>query len=204
MLEAEPAVGFPPPSSPTLPRTAAVTDPRTPSAASPGARDTSLPAAQAHPQVRHWLGQLDELVDHMDREGWDGWARERARQLIDFFGPAGRQQRRDEEQLLFPLVAGRGDAGLDAKVERLLQDHGWLEENWAELVSELRPIAEGFGTTDVALLRHAAEVYGALWLEHLDLVERVIHPAALAAHPSMESAAAARVARAGGLETADS
>ena len=184
-----------------------MTDPRSTSTTAPdGAHATSqpLPASQAHPQVRHWLQQLDELVEHMDQSGWDGWARERARQVMDFFGPAGRQQRRDEEQLLFPLVAGRGDAALDSKVERLLQDHGWLEENWAELVSELRPIAEGFGTTDVALLRHAADVYAALWNEHLELVERVIHPAALAAHRSPESAAASRVARAGGLQTLDS
>jgi hemerythrin-like domain-containing protein len=182
-----------------------VTDPRSASTtAPPGANATPLPAAAAHPQVRHWLGQLDELVDHMARDGWDGWARERARAVIDFFGHTGRQLRRDEELLLFPLVAGRGDAALDAKVERLLQDHGWLEENWGELVSELRPIAEGFGTTDADVLRHAAEVYAANWLEHLDLVERVIHPAALAAHASPESAAAFRVARAAGLQALDS
>ncbi len=164
----------------------------------------TLPAADTHPQVRHWLQQLDELVDHMARDGWDGWARERARQVIDFFGRTTRQQRLDEEQLLFPLVAGRGDAALDAKVDRLLQDHGWLDENWTELVSQLRPIAEGFGGFDVDMLRHAAEVYAALWHEHLELVERVIHPAALASRSSVNAGAAARVARAGGLEAAAS
>lgn len=161
------------------------------------ASETSLPAAEAHPQVRHWLRQLDELVDHMADQGWDGWARERARAVMEFFNAAVKQQRRDEEQLLFPLVAGRGDAALDTKVERLLQDHGWLDENWTELVIELRPIAEGFGTTDADLLRHAAEVFTALWEEHLELVERVIHPAALAAHRAPDAAAAGRVARAG-------
>ena len=157
-----------------------MTDPRpTPTTAPPGA--TALPASDAHPQVRYWLGQLDELVEHMDATGWDGWARGRARDLIDFFAGLLPRMRREEEEQLFPLVAGRGDAAIDAKVERLLQDHGWLDENWAELVSELRPIAEGFGSTDVALLRHAAEVFAALWHEHLELVERVVHPAVLSA-----------------------
>jgi hypothetical protein len=157
----------------------------------------ALPAADAHPQVRHWLGQLDELVAHMAADGWDAWARERARAVIAFFGSVGRQQRRDEELLLFPMVAGRGDAALDAKVERLLQDHGWLEENWAELLSQLRPIAEGFSGFDVDMLHHAAQVYSALWEEHLELVERVIHPAARAAHHGPDAGAAARVALAG-------
>jgi hemerythrin-like domain-containing protein len=169
----------------------AVTDLRSPSS-------VSLPAADAHPQVRHWLHQLDELVAHMASDGWDAWARERARDVIAFFAGSGRQQRRDEELLLFPMVAGRGDAALDAKVERLLQDHGWLEENWNELVSQLRPIAEGFGGYDVDMLAHAAQVYAALWEEHLDLVERVIHPAARAAHHGPDALAAQRVALAAG------
>lgn len=129
----------------------------------------SLLATHEPSQVRHWLEQLDALVHHMDRDGWDAWARDRARAVIEFFSGAVRRLRADEEGTLFPLLAHR-----EEQVDRLLQDLGWMDENWTELVSQLRPIAEGFGGTDVDMLRHATQVYSALWDEHLELVQHLL------------------------------
>jgi len=138
------------------------------------------PLDATHVQMLHWLEQLGELVEHLEATGWDTWSRDRAGAVIHFFSQTGRQHHAEEERFVFPLLVNRGDAAMDAHVERLLQDHGWLEENWLELLSQLRPVAEGFGGYEVDLLRHASNVYEALLKEHIELEETLVYPAARA------------------------
>jgi hemerythrin-like domain-containing protein len=133
-----------------------------------------------HEQMRYWLGELQSLVNHMEDRGWDTWARDHARSVIDFFSHTARQHHIDVDRQVFPLIAGRGDASLEASVDRLRQDQGWLEENWREVLAQLQPVAEGFGGYDVDMLRHAADVYAALLLEHLALEQGQVFPAARA------------------------
>ena len=138
------------------------------------------PQDETHRQMVHWLGNLDALVVRLEAEGWTPWARDTARSVVDFFSQAGRQHHADEEKLVFPLLVGRGNAELDAQVERLQQDHGWIEENWLELMSQLRPVAEGFTTYDADLLRQVSDVFTALLREHIELEETSVYPAARA------------------------
>jgi len=137
-----------------------------------------------HDQMRYWLGELQTLVNHMEDRGWDTWARDHARSVIDFFSHTARQHHADVDRQIFPLVAGRGDPTLDTSVDRLRQDQGWLEENWREVLAQLQPVAEGFGGYDVDMLRHAADVYAALLLEHLALEQGSVFPAARASADS--------------------
>ena len=81
-----------------------------------------------HDQMRYWLGELQTLVNHMEDRGWDTWARDHARSVIDFFSHTARQHHADVDRQIFPLVSGRGDASIDTSVDRLRQDQGWLEE----------------------------------------------------------------------------
>ena len=136
--------------------------------------------ASTHEQIRYWLGELQGLVDHMEQEGWDTWARDKARAVIDFFSHTGRQHHLDVDRQVLPLVAGRGDESVETDVERLRTDHGWIDEDWSELRAQLQPVAEGFGGYDVDMLRHAADVYAALLLEYLALEEGSVFPAARA------------------------
>ena len=76
-----------------------------------------------------------------------------------------------------PLLAGR-DAELIQHVQRLQQDHGWLQQDWLEMEPTLRTIAEGCAWHDPALLREMAAVFCALYIEHIALEESVIYPAA--------------------------
>jgi len=133
-----------------------------------------------HDQMRYWLGELQTLVNHMEDRGWDTWARDHARSVIDFFSHTARQHHVDVDRQIFPLVSGRGDASIDISIDRLRQDQGWLEENWREVLAQLQPVAEGFGGYDVDMLRHAADVYAALLLEHLALEQGSVFPAARA------------------------
>ena len=73
-----------------------------------------------------------------------------------------------------------GDASIETSVDRLRQDQGWLEENWREVLAQLQPVAEGFGGYDIDMLRHAADVYAALLVEHLALEQGLVFPAARA------------------------
>ena len=133
-----------------------------------------------HEQMRYWLGELQTLVNHMEDRGWDTWARDHARSVIDFFSHTARQHHVDVDRQIFPLVSGRGDASIDSSVDRLRQDQGWLEENWREVLAQLQPVAEGFGGYDVDMLRHASDVYAALLTEHLALEKGLVEPAARA------------------------
>jgi hemerythrin-like domain-containing protein len=133
-----------------------------------------------HEQMRYWLGELQSLVNHMEDRGWDTWARDHARSVIDFFSHTARQHHIDVDRQVCPLITGRGDASLETSVDRLRQDQGWLEENWREVLAQLQPVAEGFGGYDVDMLRHAADVYAALLLEHLALEQSAVFPAARA------------------------
>ena len=145
-----------------------------------------------HDQMRYWLGELQTLVNHMEDRGWDTWARDHARSVIDFFSHTARQHHVDVDRQIFPLVSGRGDASIDTSVDRLRQDQGWLEENWREVLAQLQPVAEGFGGYDVDMLRHAADVYAALLLEHLALEQGSVFPAARASADSQRKASEVR------------
>ncbi len=100
--------------------------------------------------------------------------------MIDFFSHTARQHHIDVDRQVCPLITGRGDASLETSVDRLRQDQGWLEENWREVLAQLQPVAEGFGGYDIDMLRHAADVYAALLLEHLALEQSAVFPAARA------------------------
>ena len=141
-----------------------------------------------HAQMRYWLGELQGLVNHMEDRGWDTWARDHARSVIDFFSHTARQHHLDVDRQLFPLVVGRGNQAIDHNVDQLRQDHGWIEENWRELLAQLQPVAEGFGGYDIDMLRHAADVYAALLIEHLALEQSHVFPAARAsAHTQLQA-----------------
>ncbi len=157
-----------------------MTDPRPTDTPIAGALPVLDRIESTHVQMRYWLGELQSLVNHMEDRGWDTWARDHARSVIDFFSHTARQHHLDVDKQVFPLVFGRGDQAIDHNIDQLRQDHGWLEENWRELLSQLQPVAEGFGGYDIDMLRHSADVYAALLLEHLAREQEFVCPAARA------------------------
>jgi hypothetical protein len=68
---------------------------------------------------------------------------------------------------------------MEAHVDQLRQDHGWLDESWSELNAQLQPVAEGFGGYDIDTLRQVASVYDGLLREQLAREKDVV-PAARA------------------------
>ena len=139
----------------------------TPTAARTSALNIIDQLDATHEQMRYWLEELKSLVTHLDDQGWDTWARDHARSIIEYFGGTARQHHWEVDRKVLPLVTGRGDRAIEAHVDTLRQDHGWLDESWSELSAQLQPVAEGFGGYDIDTLRQASEVYDGLLREQL-------------------------------------
>jgi len=130
------------------------------------------------------LQDLAGLLDHLENQGVDTVARETAKAICQFFNEHARQHHADEENLIFPDLLRKGDAELVQHVQRLQQDHGWLEEDWIELSTQLQAVSEGYSWYNLDELRHSVSVFAALYNDHIGLEESLVYPEArrLAGH----------------------
>jgi hemerythrin-like domain-containing protein len=147
---------------------------------------------RTHHQVLQVLKQFDRLLEHVDDNGADDVARASAAEIVAFFAGHARQHHADEESQVFPPLLATGDAELVQHVQRLQQDHGWLEEDWRELSPQIEAIAKGYNWYDLVMLRHALPVFTALYEEHIALEESLIYPAAKRQRAALDSGAQAR------------
>lgn len=131
---------------------------------------------ETHRQVQIQLGHLRALVDKIDSEGLDAEARALARQVLAFFNHDARQHHLDEEKHVFPPLLASQNPELEAATRRLIQDHGWLEENWLHIEPSVAAASEGHQWFDPAELRHALDVFEALYTDHLLLEESLAYP----------------------------
>lgn len=146
----------------------------------PVVADTFTALDQCHQQVLNTLQVLGGLIERLDRNGVDSEARSMAAEVVRFFNQSARQHHADEENHVFPSLLASGDALLVQHVQRLQQDHGWLEEDWLTLEPPLTAIAEGYSWYDLDMLRQALPVFAELYQDHIDLEESLIYPEAKA------------------------
>lgn len=178
----------------------AQTRPANPSARSPRPSRPAAPALpsfealdRTHAEVLQVLAQFDRLLQHVDDNGPDAVARASAQQIHEFFAGRARQHHADEEQFVFPTLLASGNAELTQHIQRLQQDHGWLEEDWLELAPQIEAIAQGYNWYDIHMLRHALPVFTALYQDHIGLEESLIYPEAKRRQQQLQDAAAARL-----------
>ena len=129
---------------------------------------------RTHRQV---MQMLTQLVDQVQATGIDDSARMLATEIRRFFDETARAHHAAEEQLVFPSLLASGDAEMVQHVQRLQQDHGWLEEDWLELGPHLQAIGDGQGWFDLDVLRSAVPVFADLYREHIALEETIVYPA---------------------------
>jgi len=132
----------------------------------------------AHRRTAQHLKALRSLVDRLDTADVDDAARSSALEIVNFFEGTARQHHQAEERDVFPPLLRSDDPDLVEKVERLKQDHGWLEEDWLELSPQLDALAHGHASYEPESLRQGVEVFTALYLEHMALEETLIYPEA--------------------------
>ena len=130
-----------------------------------------------HRQMLQTLERLARLIEPLAAKGVDGPARLVAHDICQFFDNTARSHHAAEEQLVFPSLLASGDAALVQHVQRLQQDHGWLETDWLELSPQLQAVAEGYSWYDLDLLCSDATVFTELYRDHIALEETVVYPA---------------------------
>jgi len=153
---------------------------------------------RTHAEVVQALRELERLIDRLEAVDIDDEARASSAALCAFFDGTSRAHHEDEERVVFPPLLAGGDASLVQHVQRLQQDHGWLEEDWRELRPHLRAVAEGLHWLDTDLMRDMAAVFSALYIEHIALEESLIYPASRQCLQAIEIAERRRLAAAEG------
>lgn len=131
-----------------------------------------------HQEIRRQLQQLRALVDTIEREGLNPATRAQARRVLDYFNGEARQHHLDEEKHIFPTLLASQDPAIVQAAEHLTQDHGWLEENWLRIGPSLEAASSGNLWFDTVELRHALEVFEALYRDHIVLEESLAYPEA--------------------------
>src|SRR5262249_49549758 len=96
-----------------------------------------------HRQALFTLGKLAALVSRLRDHGVDEEARALAAEVLSFFDGASRAHHEDEERHVFPRLLAGVDEELIQAVQRLQQDHRWIEEDWLELRAPIDAIASG-------------------------------------------------------------
>ena len=145
-----------------------------------------------HKDIQGQVGQLHRLVDAIESEGLNAANRALARRVLDYFNTEARQHHLDEEKHIFPALLASQDPEVVQTTERLIQDHGWLEETWIQIAPSLEAATSGNLWFDVAELRHALEVFEALYLDHIVLEEAIAYPEAKKRLASLNTLGAGR------------
>ena len=160
----------------------------------------ALPPMEAlektHHQVMLTLEQLSQMVERLASEGVDEHVQKMAKSIAKFFSESARDHHAQEDAHVFPTLLDSGDAELVAHVQRLQQDHGWLEEDWITLGPQMDALARGYSWYDLDALRQGIEVFTQLYHEHIALEESLIYPEARRRQVMEAEQAAARVEQA--------
>lgn len=146
----------------------------------PAAATGADPAAESldpcHAEILAQLLRLDAAVaDYARTQGNEG-LRRTLRDVVTFFDSVAAPHHLNEEREIFPLLLARGEPSLVQVVQRLQQDHGWLEQDWLELAPMLRSIGENTGWIDPGMIRELVDVFAGLYRDHIDLEESLVYP----------------------------
>jgi hemerythrin-like domain-containing protein len=131
-----------------------------------------------HQEIQSQIKLLHALVDAIENDGLNQANRGQARRVLDYFNTEARQHHLDEEKHIFPALLASQNAEIVQATEHLIQDHGWLEENWIQIAPSLEAATGGNLWFDTMELRHALEVFEALYLDHILLEESIAYPEA--------------------------
>lgn len=131
---------------------------------------------RTHREMQQALARMNELADLLATPARDAAASALAAPLCSFFNGPARAHHEAEETTLFPALLASGPPGLRSHVQRLQQDHRWLEEDWLELEPHLQAVASGYCDAHREFLPPALREYAGLCHEHMEFEESLMHP----------------------------
>ena len=147
---------------------------------------------RTHRDIMAQLVLLRPLVDAIEAQGLNTANRDQLRRTVRYFNTEARQHHLDEEKHIFPALLNSQNPEIVGTAQRLEQDHGWLEENWLQIAPSLDAAAHGNLWFDMQALRHALEVFEALYVDHITLEEAMAYPEAKKRLHALDSAGIGR------------
>lgn len=130
---------------------------------------------ETHREIEQVLGRMERLAQMLAVPAQAAQAAVLAEQACRFFNGPARAHHEAEETQVFPRLLADHDAAVRTQVQRLQQDHNWIEEDWLELEPQLQAVARGQRAGDVDFLRAALAEFTALYREHLAVEEVLLH-----------------------------
>lgn len=145
-----------------------------------------------HRETLQRLDRLEALVQALGRDAIDGATPADVRGLVDFFTGPGREHNADEERHVFPVLKDCEDPEAVRAVERLSEEHAWIEMHWLDVQAQLEAWLSGSRTFRAVALREAADPFLALSRGHIAAEERLLYPQAQARMTAREARSMAR------------
>ncbi len=145
---------------------------------SPAAPDFTDPLgllAACHGRIRSHCALLERMLAWLPTHGADDEIRRSAQRVIHYFETAGRHHHADEEDDLFPLLAG--SPALDATLAQLRREHRELDALWQDLARRLEQLGSGEVPADLGPL---AQTFVAAQSAHIGIEDAQLLPAARA------------------------
>ncbi len=130
---------------------------------------------ETHREIAQVLGRMEALAQLLPLPAPQTQAAMLAEQACHFFDGPARAHHEAEETQVFPRLLAGHDAAVRAQVQRLQQDHHWIEEDWLELEPQLQAVARGESPGDADFLRPALIEFTTLYREHLAVEEALLH-----------------------------
>jgi len=130
---------------------------------------------ETHREIARVLEQMERLARLLALPAQQAQATELATQACSFFNGPARAHHLAEETQVFPQLLAGHDADVRAQVQRLQQDHNWIEEDWLELEPQLQAVARGEHPDTKDFLRPALAEFTSLYREHLAVEEALLH-----------------------------
>jgi hemerythrin-like domain-containing protein len=129
-----------------------------------------------HLEIQQQLCNLADLVDEVSKRGLTPAVQAQAKVIEHFFSNTSRKHHLEEEAHVFPELIASGNEALVNAVQRLEQDHYWIEENWLVLGPQLSAVGSGIGWPDEAEFLQEAQIFLDLCNDHIALEESFIYP----------------------------
>ena len=133
-----------------------------------------------HRETQHVLLEMIQLADLLAQARPGSAAAALAVHICEFFNGPVREHHESEETQVFPGLLAGGDVRVREHVQRLQQDHMWLEEDWLELEPHLQAVARGYETDHRQFLSTALPEFVELCSAHMALEESLAHPGLVA------------------------
>lgn len=130
---------------------------------------------ETHREIAQVLAQMEQLAQLLALPAPQAQAAVLAAQACSFFNGPARAHHEAEETQVFPRLLAGHDADVRAQVQRLQQDHNWIEEDWLEIEPQLQAVARGEHPETQDFLRPALAEFTSLYRAHLAVEEALLH-----------------------------